>query len=396
MKLTILGSTSTIGINTLSVINQLDKKPKIFALTAKSNYKLLFKQIQKTNPNFAVVLDKAHADKLTVMCKKINSKTTILYGKKNYNYVSSHKKCNCVMSAIVGAAALEPTFRAVQAGKKILLANKESLIMSGTLLIKAAKISGAILIPVDSEHNAILQILMSSGLEYNIGVKNFYSKSIKRITLTASGGPFLNYSHNKLSNVKVAQAIKHPNWKMGKKISVDSATMMNKGFEVIEACLFFGLKSDQVKVLVHPQSIIHALVSFYDGSTISHMSNHDMRIPISYALSWPGRYKLNIKSLDNNKFNNLTFSEVKKGQFKCLDLAFKALKMGFNAPTILNASNEIAVSKFLENKIKFTDIPVIIEKALKYVPAKKNSTISSILTSDELTREYTKELIKKM
>ena len=396
MKLTILGSTSTIGINTLSVIDQLDKKPKIFALTAKSNYKLLFKQIQKANPDFAVVLDKTDADKLTVMCNKINSKTTILYGKKNYNYVSSHKKCNCVMSAIVGAAALEPTFKAVEAGKKILLANKESLIMSGTLLIKAAKISGAILIPVDSEHNAILQILMSSGLEYNIGAKNFYSKTIKKITLTASGGPFLNYSHNKLSNVRATQAIKHPNWKMGKKISVDSATMMNKGFEVIEACLFFGLKPNQVKVLVHPQSIVHALVSFYDGSTISHMSNHDMRIPISYALSWPGRYKLNIKSLNNNKFNNLTFSEVKKGQFKCLDLAFKALRMGFNAPTILNASNEIAVEKFLENKIKFIDIPVIIKKALKYVPTKKNSSLSSILVSDELTREYTRELIKKI
>ena len=194
----------------------------------------------------------------------------------------------------------------------------------------------------------------------------------------------------------MTQAIKHPNWKMGKKISVDSATMMNKGFEVIEACLFFGLKPDQVKVLVHPQSIVHALVSFYDGSTISHMSNHDMRIPISYALSWPGRYKLNIKSLNNDKFNNLTFSEVKKGQFKCLDLAFKALKMGFNAPTILNASNEIAVEKFLENKIKFIDIPVIIGKALKYVPTKKNSSLSSILASDELTREYTRELIKKI
>ena len=393
--LTILGSTGTIGKNTLSVIKMLGKTNSIFALTAKNNYKLLFNQIKQYKPLFAVLFNESDADILKKLCSKCNLKTKILSGKDNYSFVAKHPKCKCVVSAIVGAAALEPTFSAVVAGKRILLANKESIIMSGNLLIKQAKKSGAILIPVDSEHNAILQIISSLGFDLNNKEKSYHMKTVKEVTLTASGGPFLNYTDKQLLSVTPKQAIKHPTWKMGKKISVDSATMMNKGLEVIEASILFGLKPNQVSILIHPQSIVHALVAFKDGSIISHMSSHDMRIAISYALSWPHRYELNMNLIKQPNLRNLTFTKIKKNQFKCLDLCIKALNMGQNAPTILNAANEVAVEKFLENKIKFVDIPVIIDKALTGIPVTKNSTLKSILASDKLTREYVIKYIDK-
>ena len=393
--LTILGSTGTIGRNTLSVIDMLGKTNSIFALTAEKNYKLLFTQIKKYKPLFAVILNEVDADILNNLCKKDKLKTKILFGKDNYSFVAKHSKCKSVLSAIVGAAALEPTFAAVLAGKRILLANKESIIMSGNLLVKQAKKSGAILIPVDSEHNAILQIITSLGFDFNNKKKSNYIKNIQEITLTASGGPFLNYSKKQLLRVTPKQAVKHPTWKMGKKISVDSATMMNKGLEVIEASILFGLKPNQVNILIHPQSIVHAMIAFKDGSVISHMSSHDMRIAISYALSWPDRYKLNMNIIKQPNLKNLTFSRIKKNQFKCLDLCIKALNIGQNAPTILNAANEVAVEKFLENKIKFLDIPVIIDKALRSIPVTKNSTLKSILASDKLTREYVIKYIDK-
>ena len=393
--LTILGSTGTIGKNTLSVIKMLGKANSVFALTAMENYTLLFKQIYDYKPLYAVIFREADAVKLRMLCKKNNLKTKILSGKKNYSFVAEHRKCKYVLSAIVGAAALEPTFSAVAAGKRILLANKESVIMSGNLLIKKAKKTGAMLIPVDSEHNAILQIITSSGFDFNDKTKSNYLNNIKEITLTASGGPFLSYNRKQLSKVTPEQAVKHPTWKMGKKISVDSATMMNKGLEVIEASILFGLKPHQINILIHPQSIVHAMIAFTDGSIISHMSSHDMRVAISYALSWPDRYKLNMNSIKQPNLKNLTFTKVKKNQFKCLDLCIKALNIGQNAPTILNAANEVAVEKFLENKIKFVDIPVIIEKALTSIPVTKNRTLKSILACDKLTREYVVKYINK-
>ena len=395
MKITILGSTGTIGINALFVISKLSKKYQIFALTAQTNYKLLFNQIKLYKPTYAVLTCSDSAEKLRQLCKKNRIKTKVLCGPKELVYVSSHKDCNCIMSAIVGSAALEPTFHAIRKGKKIFLANKESLIMSGDLLIKNAKESGSIIIPVDSEHNSILQILLASGLDYKIGDATYYKEKIDEILLTASGGPFLNLPLSKLKNVSPHEAVKHPNWVMGKKISVDSATMMNKGLEVIEANILFGINPKNIKVLVHPQSIIHAMVVFKDGSVISHMSNHDMKIPISFALSYPDRFDLNIEKLNLIKQKNLSFTNVNKKQFKCLDLAYEAIKIGLNAPTILNAANEISVTNFLKNKIKFTDIPVIIEKALESMTIRKSKTLDEIIKDDMNTREFATELIRR-
>ena len=395
MKITILGSTGTIGINTLFVISKLSQKYQIFALTAQTNYKLLFNQIKLYKPTYAVLICSDSAQKLRQLCKKNRIKTKILCGPKELVYVSSHKDCNCVMSAIVGSAALEPTFHAIKKGKKIFLANKESLVMSGDLLIKNAKKSGSIIIPVDSEHNSILQILLASGLDYKIGATAYYKENIDEILLTASGGPFLNLPLSKLKNVSPREAVRHPNWVMGKKISVDSATMMNKGLEIIEANILFGINPKNIKVLIHSQSIIHAMVIFKDGSVISHMSNHDMKVPISFALSYPNRFNLNIEKLNLIKQKNLSFTNVNKKQFKCLDLAYEAIKIGLNAPTILNAANEISVTNFLKNKIKFTDIPVIIEKALESMTIKKSKTLDEIIKDDMNTREFATELIKR-
>ena len=391
--ITILGSTGTIGINTLSVISNLKKSYPIFALTANKNIRLLFKQIKKYKPVYAVISNENDAIRLRKLCKTNDIKIKILFGRSGLLYVTEHIKVKNVLSAIVGAAALEPTINAIKNSKNILLANKESLIMSGSLMIKLARKSGSLIIPVDSEHNAILQIMSTHGLEYTNN-KSLIKNNINHVTLTASGGPFLNFTKKQLLNVSPSEAVKHPKWKMGKKISVDSATMMNKGLEIIEASILFDLDPKQIKVLIHPESIVHALVSFTDGSVISHMSKHDMRVAISYAISWPCRQNINIQELKNIEFNSLSFRKVKKNQFKCLDLCIKALKLGHNAPTVLNAANEIAVSNFLENKIKFLDIPVIIDYALKNMKLIKNNSLKSILACDQQTRKQVSDYIR--
>ena len=394
IMITVLGSTGTIGVNTLSIISKTKKKYSIFALTANKNLSLLFKQIKKYNPTYAVIAEEEDALKLKRLCDDYRIKTKILFGDQGLIYVSEEKNVKYVLSAIVGAAALKPTLSAIKKGKKILLANKESLIMSGTLMIKSAKKSGAVIIPVDSEHNAILQIMTTLGLDYNNNHLPINNNKINHITLTASGGPFLDFTNKELHSVTPQQASKHPKWKMGKKISVDSASMMNKGLEIIEASILFNLNPDQIKILIHPESIVHALVSFTDGSIISHMSNHDMRVAISYALSWPDRNNIDLKDLKYHDFKSLTFKKVRRNQFKCLDLCVKALKIGHNAPTVLNAANEVAVEKFLQNKIKFVDIPVIIDYALKNMQITKNNTLKSVLSCDELTRERVSDYIK--
>ena len=391
--ITILGSTGTIGINTLSVISNLKKSYPIFALTANKNIRLLFKQIKKYKPVYAVISNENDAIRLRKLCKTNDIKIKILFGRSGLLYVTEHIKVKNVLSAIVGAAALEPTINAIKNSKNILLANKESLIMSGSLMIKLASKSGSLIIPIDSEHNAILQIMSTHGLEYTNN-KSLIKNNINHVTLTASGGPFLNFTKKQLLNVTPSEAVKHPKWKMGKKISVDSATMMNKGLEIIEASILFDLDPKQIKVLIHPESIVHALVSFTDGSVISHMSKHDMRVAISYAISWPYRQNINIQELKNIEFNSLSFRKVKKNQFKCLDLCIKALKLGHNAPTVLNAANEIAVSNFLENKIKFLDIPVIIDYALKNMKLIKNNSLKSILACDQQTRKQVSDYIR--
>ena len=389
--ITILGSTGTIGINALSVISKIKKSYPIFALTANKNIKLLFMQIKKYKPTYAVIGDQHNAVKLRKLCKTHNINTKILFGTSGLIYVTEHPRVKNVLSAIVGAAALEPTINAIKNSKNILLANKESLIMSGSLMIKLARKSGSLIIPVDSEHNAILQIMSTYGLEYNNSTLNH---KINHVTLTASGGPFLNFTKKQLLKVTPNEAVKHPKWKMGKKISIDSATMMNKGLEIIEASILFNLDPKQIKVLIHPESIVHALVAFTDGSVISHMSQHDMRVAISYAISYPDRHKIDLKELKNIEFKSLSFQKVKKNQFKCLDLCIKALKLGHNAPTVLNAANEIAVANFLENKINFVDIPVIIDYALKNMRLIKNSSLKSILACDQRTRSQVSDYIK--
>ena len=391
--ITILGSTGTIGINTLSVISKIKKSYPIFALTANKNIRLLFNQIKKFKPAYAVISNENDAIRLRKLCKTNDIKIKILFGKSGLLYVTEHIKVKNVLSAIVGAAALEPTINAIKNSKDILLANKESLIMSGSLMVKLASKSGSLIIPIDSEHNAILQIMSTHGLEYTNN-KSLIKNNINHVTLTASGGPFLNFTKKQLLKVTPAEAVKHPKWKMGKKISVDSATMMNKGLEIIEASILFDLDPKQIKVLIHPESIVHALVSFTDGSVISHMSKHDMRVAISYAISWPYRQKIDIQELKYIEFNSLSFQKIKKNQFKCLDLCIKALKLGHNAPTVLNAANEIAVSNFLENKIKFLDIPVIIDYALKNMQLMKNNSLKSILACDQQTRKQVSDYIK--
>ena len=391
--ITILGSTGTIGVNTLSVISKIKNSYPIFALTANKNIRLLFSQIKKYKPLYAVISNEVDAISLRKLCKTNNIKIKILFGRSGLLYVTEHIKVKNVLSAIVGAAALEPTINAIKKSKNILLANKESLIMSGSLMVKLASESGSLIIPVDSEHNAILQIMTTHGLEYKNN-KSLIKNNINHVTLTASGGPFLNFTKKQLSKVTPNQAIKHPKWKMGKKISIDSATMMNKGLEIIEASILFNLDPKQIKVLIHPESIVHAMVAFTDGSVISHMSKHDMRVAISYAISWPNRQKTDIQELKNIEFKSLSFHKVKKNQFKCLDLCIKALKLGHNAPTVLNAANEIAVAKFLENKINFLDIPVIIDYALKNMQLIKNNSLKSILACDQQTREQVSDYIK--
>ena len=391
--ITILGSTGTIGVNALSVISKIKKSYPIFALTANKNIKLLFNQIKEHRPIYAVISNQVDAIDLKKLCKINNIKTRILFGRSGLLHVTEHPRIKNVLSAIVGAAALEPTINSIKNGKNVLLANKESLIMSGSLMVKLARKSGSLIIPVDSEHNAILQIMNTYGLEYN-NSKSLIKDKIDHVTLTASGGPFLNFTKKQLLKVTPNEAVKHPKWKMGKKISIDSATMMNKGLEVIEASILFNLDPKQIKILIHPESIVHALVAFTDGSVISHMSKHDMKVAIRYAISWPDRHKIDIKELKSTDFESLSFRKVKKNQFKCLDLCIKALKLGHNAPTVLNAANEIAVEYFLENKIKFLDIPVIIDYALKNMRLIKNSSLKSILACDQQTREQVSGYIK--
>jgi len=391
MDIIILGSTGTIGRNTLKVIDSSESNYKIFGLTAKSSLKLLAKQICKYKPSYAVVEKKSDIQKIKSLCGDYSKKLKILHGKEGLCRLASFKKGKCLVSAISGAAALEPTYSAVKAGKKVLLANKEALIMSGDLLLREARKTKSLIIPIDSEHNALLQIISIFGLNYIHGKKSL-PQNIDSISLTASGGPFLGYNNRMLSQVTPNQATKHPNWKMGKKISIDSATMMNKGLEVIEASLLFNINPNKINVYIHPQSLIHALITFYDGSTLSHISYHDMKIPISYALNWPNRQRLSKKM--NNLNGTYELRKIKKSEYPCYDLCIEALKIGKNATTIINAANEVAVEYFLQNKIKFTDIPVIIKYILKQSKIRNISNISDILKYDIETRNLTEQIIK--
>ena len=380
-NIVILGSTGSIGCNALQVIKLHQAKYKVFALTANRNVDLLTEQCIKFEPQFAFALNQNANQQLKKNLLALNLKTIVLDDDKSLDWLSSHDEANTVISAIVGAAGLKPTMAAANSGKKILLANKETLVMAGELFVRAVKQSNATLIPIDSEHNAILQVLPQSKK------LNYKCNGIRKILLTASGGPFRTSTKEELKHVTPKEALRHPNWIMGKKITIDSATMMNKGLEVIEACWLFDIPASDIEVVIHPQSIIHSLVEYVDGSTLAQLGNPDMRTPIAYALSHPERIESGVLGLDLIKTKRLDFEAPDLDKFPCLGLAYKALQMGKNAPTILNAANEVAVDAFLNESITFNQIAELIEFCMNTVESQTLDSIEIVLEIDSKTRQ---------
>ena len=379
-NIAILGATGSIGLNTLDVIARHPDKYSAFAVSAHSNWKSLNELCKKHMPKYAILVDEEAADNLRKLAPK---GVEVLSGENALDDIASHVQTDFVMAAIVGGAGMSSTFSAAMAGKRIMLANKESLVLGGALLMNAANKSGAEIIPVDSEHSAIFQCLQAG------------KEGLNKIQLTASGGPFLNMPFVALSKVTPEEACNHPNWKMGQKISVDSATMMNKGLEVIEASFLFNLPATHIEVIVHPQSIVHSCVYFDDGSVLSQMGLPDMRSAISYALSFPGRQLSGVEVLDLTKQPPLEFFPPDMKKYKCLELAYQAIKQGGNAPGTLNAANEVAVDAFLKNKISFLDISKIIEKTLNETPTQNLDTLPSVVENDQLSRQLALSLISK-
>ncbi|WP_417535303.1 1-deoxy-D-xylulose-5-phosphate reductoisomerase [Methylophaga sp.] len=381
-SVTILGSTGSIGLSTLDVLSLHPEKFKVYALTANQSVETMLQQCLQFQPEIAVMLDAKAADKLAEALRKEGCNTVVKSGTQSLEDVSSSSRTDIVVAAIVGAAGLLPTLAAAKAGKRILLANKEALVMSGALFMKTVAENGATLLPVDSEHNAIWQCLPVANTQHH----DFNGKGVRKIILTASGGPFRDYELDKLEEVTPEQAVAHPNWSMGQKISVDSATMMNKGLEVIEAHWLFGLQSQQIEVVLHRQSVIHSMVDYEDGSVLAQMGNPDMRTPITNTLSWPERIASGVAPLDLVKVGRLDFSEADFSRFPCLRLAYKALNDGGTATAILNAANEVAVQAFLDEQIRFTDIAKIIEDVLIELPIHEASSLEQILSDDAAAR----------
>jgi 1-deoxy-D-xylulose-5-phosphate reductoisomerase len=379
-NIVILGSTGSIGSNALEVLKLHKEKYKVFALTANKNVGLLTQQCLEFAPFYAVASDQTANEQLKKNLLSSNSKTIVLEHSESLEWLASHEKTSTVISAIVGAAGLKPTMAAANTGKKILLANKETLVMAGELFVKAVKHSKATLIPIDSEHNAILQVLPQNKKS------NDKSNGIRKILLTASGGPFRTFSAEQLLHVTPKEALRHPNWVMGRKITIDSATMMNKGLEIIEAFWLFGIPASDIEVIIHPQSIIHSLVEYIDGSTLAQLGNPDMRTPIAYALSHPERIESGVLGLDLIKTKKLDFESPDLDKFPCLGLAYKALEMGQNAPTILNAANEVAVDAFLNESIAFNQIAELIEFCLDTIESQSIDSIDTVLDIDKKTR----------
>jgi 1-deoxy-D-xylulose-5-phosphate reductoisomerase len=379
-NIVILGSTGSIGCNALQVINLHKEKYKVFALTANKNIDLLTQQCIEFEPRFAIASNPEANQQLKKNLLELNSKTIVLETDESLDWIASHEDTNTVISAIVGAAGLKPTMAAANTGKKILLANKETLVMAGELFVKAVNHSKATLIPIDSEHNAILQVLPQNKK------MNYKSNGIRKILLTASGGPFRTFSKEDLLFVTPKEALRHPNWVMGKKITIDSATMMNKGLEIIEAFWLFDIPASDIEVIIHPQSIIHSLVEYIDGSTLAQLGNPDMRTPIAYALSHPERIESGVSGLNLIKTQKLDFEAPDLNKFPCLGLAYKALAMGHNAPTILNAANEVAVEAFLNESIRFNQIAELIEFCMGTIESQPLDSIDAVLEVDKKTR----------
>lgn len=384
-QITILGATGTIGASTLNVISQHPNRFATYALTANNNDAALYKLCIEYKPAYAVLLDEAAAERLRLQLKAFGSSTEVMCGMSALEYVSSCPEVDAVMAAIVGAAGLIPAIAAAKAGKRILLANKETLVMAGNLFMQAVKQGGATLLPIDSEHNAIFQVMPARVDD------NLIDSGIKKILLTASGGPFRKFSQSELEEVSLEQALNHPNWVMGPKITIDSATLMNKGLEVIEARWLFNAKPSEIEVVVHPQSVIHSMVEYVDGSVLAQLGNPDMRTPIAYALGYPERLQSGVGSLDLFKIGQLDFEAPDTNKFPCLCLAYEALKLGGNAAAILNAANEIAVEAFIQKTIKFTDIPRLIEFVLNKSSIKEVSDLNMLIDTDAAARDSARE-----
>ncbi len=378
--ITVLGATGSIGLSTLDVIARHPDRYQVFALTGFSRVAELEALCVKHRPRYAVVPDAVVAHQLQVSLRAAGLVTEVLHGAQSLCEVAAHADVDVVMAAIVGAAGLPPTLAAAEAGKKVLLANKEALVMSGALFMQAVKRGGAVLLPIDSEHNAIFQCLPG---DYARGLQQV---GVRRVLLTASGGPFREMPLDQLHAVTPEQACAHPNWSMGRKISVDSASMMNKGLELIEACWLFDASPAQIEVVVHPQSVIHSLVDYVDGSVLAQLGNPDMRTPISHALAWPERIDSGVAPLDLFAIARLDFQVPDEQRFPCLRLAREAAQAGGTAPAMLNAANEVAVAAFLERRIRFPEIASIIEHVLQAEPAVAVECLDTVLVADGQAR----------
>jgi 1-deoxy-D-xylulose-5-phosphate reductoisomerase len=389
--ISILGSTGSIGKSSLNVISSLDDSHKVFGLSCHTNITLLQNQIHQFNPEYAVITDSNSYDLFIKEYAK-DLDTKILFGNEGLDFISSNKNVHTVIAAITGFSCIHPVITSIKHNKTILIANKEILVSAGNMIISQLRNSKAMMLPIDSEHNALLQIILSSGLEYKINDSDYYKAKIKNIIITASGGPFIDYNLNDLKRVNAKDAVQHPTWDMGKKISVDSSTMMNKGLEIIEAKTLFNLDIKNIKAIIHRQSKIHAFVEFFDGTVISHMSNPDMRIPISYAITYPERMYSDNRG--DFSYDDFSFEEVIFDKFPCYRLARKVAEIGKNTGLILNAANEISVEYFLKDKISFLDIPNIIEDILDSSAVVNHDTLDSIVENDRQIRELTRDYIK--
>lgn len=393
-KVAVLGATGSIGLSTLDVIERHPDRFSVFALTAHQQVSKLAELCIKFNPVFAVVGSEDAAKLLTAQLPA-QTRTKVLSGSKALDEIASHPDVDTVMAAIVGAAGLSSSLAAAKAGKRVLLANKETLVAGGALFMNAVKQSGAELLPIDSEHNAIFQCLPEGYRGSKSNQLDLNGYGINQLLLTASGGPFRDRDLSTLKDVTPAEACAHPNWSMGKKISVDSATMMNKGLEVIEAYWLFGVPIEQIKVVIHPQSIIHSMVSYRDGSVLAQMGNPDMRTPIAFAMDYPARIDAGVSALDFATISQLTFKEPDFNRYPCLALAFTALKAGGAMPAVLNAANEVAVDAFLNEKLGFMEIAAIVENVLEMAKFQAPSNLEDVLAVDRESRLLAKQLIEK-
>ncbi len=387
--ITVLGATGSIGVSTLDVIARHPDKYSVFALTAHRQIEKLAGQCLQFKPTYAVVADDGAAVALQALLSAQGSATEVLFGREALCAVSSAEGVDTVMAAIVGAAGLEPTMAAVRAGKKILLANKEALVMAGGLFMQAVAASGSVLLPIDSEHNAIFQCLPSD-------FKNTDKGGVKKLLLSASGGPFRGRTLEQMRAVTPDQACAHPNWSMGRKISVDSATLMNKGLELIEACWLFNVAASQVEVVVHPQSIIHSLVQYIDGSVLAQLGNPDMRTPIAHALAWPSRIESGVADLDLFSIAQLNFEKPDLTTFPCLAVASAAAREGRDAAAILNGANEIAVQAFLDERIGFTQIAEVVSHTLNSLALTEPDSLEAVQESDRRGRAVSSDYITRV